>query len=130
MEKKSGLSFKKGDLLAILTVVVMAVAAFVLFMPETVDPDEAVVHVFQNSEKLYTFPLNENRVFEVAGDYLNTVEIRNGTVCVSDSTCPGMDCVHLGSIRDAGRTLVCLPNRVEIRIEGEAVENEVDFVLR
>ncbi|MBR6524961.1 MAG: NusG domain II-containing protein [Clostridia bacterium] len=130
MERNAGLSFKKGDLIAILAVLAMAVVAFVVFMPRNVNPDEAVVHVFRDGEKLHTFPLNENRIFDVTGEYLNTVEIQNGSVCVKDSNCPGQDCVHLGSIQDAGRTLVCLPNRVEIRIEGAEAETEVDFVLR
>ncbi|MBQ8917117.1 MAG: NusG domain II-containing protein, partial [Oscillospiraceae bacterium] len=46
--------------------------------------------------------------------------------CIAQSTCPGEDCVHSGWISSPGRSVVCLPNRVEIRITGSS---EVDFVV-
>jgi len=45
---------------------------------------------------------------------------------IAESTCPGNDCVHSGKIHSAGRSIVCLPNRVEIRITGES---DVDYVV-
>ena len=78
--------------------------------------------------------LEEDRVFYVDGAYRNEVTVQNGTVRVSHSNCPGTDCVFMQPISSPGRTLVCLPNRVEIRVvnaDGTAQsDDDVDFVVR
>ena len=71
--------------------------------------------------------------FTVGGEFENTISVSDGAIAFIKSTCPGTDCVHLGAASAPGRTLVCLPNRVEIRIvpaEGQANDDGVDFVVR
>ena len=69
--------------------------------------------------------------FTVEGVYTNHVSVRNGQVAITESSCPGGDCMHSGWIRENGRSIICLPNRVEIRVVGGAPEeNEVDAVVR
>ena len=65
----------------------------------------------------------------IENDYTNKLIVRDKKVAIVESDCPGMDCVHSGWISGKGRSLVCLPNRVEIRIEGD-VDSEVDFIVR
>ena len=57
----------------------------------------------------------------------NTITVCDGKISFSDSDCPGQDCVHSGSIGSTGRSLVCLPNAVEIRVVSG--ESDVDFVV-
>ena len=73
------------------------------------------------------YRLNTDAEFEVSGEYVNRIVVRDGRVCIEDSDCPGSDCVHSGWIDKGGRSIVCLPNRVEIRISGES---DVDFVVK
>jgi hypothetical protein len=54
-----------------------------------------------------------------------TIQVRRGQVRVTDSPCPHKICVRTGWIDRAGRMIVCVPNRVVVRIEGEG---EVDAV--
>ena len=49
------------------------------------------------------------------------------SVRVSDSDCPGQDCVHTGAISRAGQSIVCLPAQVVISLVGAA--SDVDAVL-
>lgn len=42
---------------------------------------------------------------------------------VKSSDCPTQDCVHTGVIRRAGQSIVCLPARVIIALEGGAAES-------
>ena len=49
------------------------------------------------------------------------------SVRVSDSDCPGQDCVHTGAISRAGQSIVCLPAQVVISLVGTA--SDVDAVL-
>ena len=49
------------------------------------------------------------------------------SVRVSDSDCPGQDCVHTGAISRAGQSIVCLPAQVVISLVGAS--SDVDAVL-
>jgi hypothetical protein len=57
------------------------------------------------------------------------VEISEKGVRVLDSPCPYKLCVKSGAIDRSGETLVCLPNRVVVRITGDGKE-AVDAVSR
>ena len=127
MNKPLRLTFKKGDLIAILLVIVLAVTTAVMFLPRGGPSDEAVVQIWQDGKLMKELPLTTNETVRVSGSYENTVEIRDGCVAITASDCPGSDCVHSGWISSEGRSVVCLPNRVEIRITGTG---DVDFVVR
>jgi len=39
-------------------------------------------------------------------------------VCVAESDCPTLDCVRTGVITRAGQSIVCLPGRIVVTLEG------------
>lgn len=47
------------------------------------------------------------------------IEIRGGAVRVAESDCPKGICRHTGWVRQPGRTIVCVPNRVAVEVTGE-----------
>lgn len=104
------------DIAVIAGVLLTALAIALLLLPPKADP--VFVQIWQDGALLYELPLDTDTELTVGGKYENTVTIRGGAVCVSHATCPGGDCVRSGSIRDAGRGIVCLPNRLEIRLVG------------
>lgn len=67
-------------------------------------------------------PLDTDAVYEVDGDYHNVVRVRGGKVMIESSDCPGKDCVRQGAISKAGRSIVCLPNRVTVTVEGGSAD--------
>ena len=48
----------------------------------------------------------------------NKIVIANGSVYVCESDCPDALEIKAGAIQKAGQMLVCLPNRLVVRIEG------------
>ena len=51
-------------------------------------------------------------------------------VCVALSDCPTQDCVHTGTISRSGQSIVCLPAKFILRLEGGTpAENAVDAIL-
>lgn len=120
------LRFQKGDLIAVVLVVLLALAVAMLFLP-TVAESPAQAEVYQNGKKIATLPLSQDGSFTVEETYTNVITVKDGRVFISASTCPGQDCVHSGSIGATGRSLVCLPNGVEVRIVGKT--DDVDFVV-
>ena len=51
-------------------------------------------------------------------------------VCVAESDCPTQDCVHTGTITRAGQSIVCLPARIVIELEGGSdMDDGPDLVI-
>ena len=122
----SSLRFRKTDLIAIAIVVVLAAAVLLAFMPSS-DTSPAQIAIYQDGELIKTLSINESQKFEISGKYKNTVTIQDGKVAITQSNCPGSDCVACGWIANSGRSIVCLPNGVEIRILSQ--DSDVDFVV-
>lgn len=118
--------FQLGDVLAVALVVLLAAGIFVCFLPGR-SSDAAAVEIYQDGRLIRTLSLAEDVEFSVDGKYHNTVSIQNGKVAIIDSDCPGEDCVACGWASGSGRSIVCLPNGVEIRVV--AVSGDVDFVV-
>ena len=121
------LTFCKTDFLAIAIVAVIAILVSVVFWTSIGDKEGSMVSVYQDGTLIREIPLDSDTEFVIKGAYENVVTVRDGKAAITKSDCPGTDCVHSGWIHEAGRSIVCLPNRVEIRIEGAS---EVDFVVR
>lgn len=120
------LRFQKADILVVAAVVLLAAVVFALFLPGENGKD-GVAEIYQNGKLIKTVSLQEDQTFAVADQYSNTITIRDGKIAVTASDCPGQDCVHCGWTNTAGRSIVCLPNGLEIRIV--AGSSDVDFVV-
>ena len=49
---------------------------------------------------------------------------------VTASDCPTQDCVHMGEITRGGQSIVCLPARIVVQLEGGAAADDgVDLVI-
>ena len=121
------LEFCKIDFLAIGIVAVIAVLVSVIFWTRVGDEEGTVVSIYQDGALVKELSLDSDTEVVIEGEYENVVTVKDGKVAITKSDCPGTDCVHSGWIHGAGRSIVCLPNRVELRIEGAS---EVDFVVR
>lgn len=57
----------------------------------------------------------------------NTVEIARDYACVVSADCPNQLDVRQGKIHTSGQIIVCLPNKMTVRIEGEAKVDAVSY---
>lgn len=121
----SDLKLKKGDFLAIALVLLMALILVFILLSLTGDTDHVSVEIYQDGALQAVFPITYDREYIVEGEYTNYISIKSGAVSVTDSSCPGSDCVHSGSISDIGRSIVCLPNKMELRLTGSG-EMDID----
>lgn len=121
------LTFCRGDFIAVVFVAVLAVFIGTCFWTNIQSVDGSMVVIYQDGERVKEISLDRQTEYTVTGIYENTIRVENGQAAIVESDCPGEDCVHSGWIQGAGRSIVCLPNRVEVRIEGQS---EVDFVVR
>lgn len=129
MEPSSILRFRRGDVLVMAAVVLLAAVSLVQFVRNAaVEPK--TVEVWQDGALVKTVPAMSQVTFDVTGDYTNTVTVDYGRVAVTHSDCPTQDCVHTGWCAYTGQTIVCLPNGVEVRLTGGEAEPEIDGVSR
>ncbi len=120
------LNFQKADLLVIAAVILLAALVAVPFLFPMEAGDGSTVQIYQDGQLLKEVPLQENMTLTIPGEYENVVQIQDGRVAIIEADCPGNDCVHTGWISTPGASIVCLPNRVEIRIVGSG---GVDLVV-
>lgn len=126
MHQDAHLRFRKGDLLAIGFVIILAVTVLLCFFPKS-SAASAQAAIYLNGQLIRTVDLTEDQTFVITDRYTNVITVENGRIFIQESDCPGQDCVHSGSIHAQGRILVCLPNGLEIRIT--SAEEDVDFVV-
>ena len=73
------------------------------------------VYIYYDSQLFETAPLNENR--EINVNDTNVVVIENGSVYMKSATCPDKLCINQGKISDSSRNIVCLPNKVVVKVD-------------
>lgn len=125
---ETSLHFRRDDLLAMAAVLLLAAAVAVWLAIRAAAVDTAAAQVYLAGELAAELPLDRDGTYEVEGAYHNTVTVQDGKVAVTESDCPGGDCLRSGWISTAGRSIVCLPNRMEIRLTGAASDG-VDIVI-
>ena len=120
------LKFGKWDAFALAAVVLLAALVLVLWLPKAASSGQ-YAEIYQQGKLLNTLPLSRDQEFTVTGNYTATVTVKNGAIAVTASDCPGGDCLRCGWIQGAGRSIVCLPGGLEIRVVGEPAD--VDFIV-
>lgn len=124
---------KPLDALVAAVVIALAVVTALLFYLPNAQGGQRTVVITQRGQEVCRQDINipgfdKERVVALDdGVYHLTVRINDGGVYVSDSDCPGQDCVHTGVIRQAGQSIVCLPAQVVISIV--STSSAVDAVL-
>ena len=113
---------------ALVVLVVLALAGLLAARPllAAKTAGELTVSVAIDGETVERCALSnyEGGTYESRG-YTLTVAVENGAVRVSESDCPNQDCVHSGAISRAGQSIVCLPARVAVTLEGAASDYDL-----
>ena len=121
---KTDIIIPAAGLIIALTVIVFS------YFPVFGTGDGNTVVVYVDGEEYTRLPLSVDTEITIPGkEHLNNkLIIKDGEADIVDALCPDKICVHERKIRRAGETLVCLPNRVVVEIEGEGAM--VDAVAR
>ena len=82
------------------------------------------VEIYHSGKIVKKISLTEDTVFEIAEV---TIQIKDGEVCVTKSSCPDQLCVKNSHIKKEGESIICLPNQVIVKISGE---KEIDGVTQ
>lgn len=83
----------------------------------------AIVSV--DGEKVKEMPLSQNSSFYVEG---MEIVVQNGKVNVTRSDCPDGLCMNMKHAEKVGDSIICVPNKVSVRIVGGDNEKGADVV--
>ena len=115
---------KKADI--ILLVLIVAAGLVISFGPLAKVAGGTDVRVTLNGDTYGIYSLYEDQTITVESDgHTNVIVIEDGTVRMDSATCRNQICVDHGRISLKGDSIVCLPNRVVVEIEGEGGEADV-----
>lgn len=118
-------NIKKADIILLIILVCAGLAMTWFSTAASSGGRKAVVSV---DGKVYgTYDLSKNRTVTVRQNgHKNKIVIKNGKVQMAYSTCRNQVCVEHSAISRTNQQIVCLPNRVMIRIEGKDSNEDID----
>lgn len=124
---------RKADIILLIALLALGLAASAVLAVQGKDAGSDAKVVIKSGGSVYaSYPLSANETVVVPApqqsaegsadsehpDLYNIVKIDGGSVCVSEASCKNQVCVRHGSISHPGESIVCLPNRLIVSIEG------------
>lgn len=107
------MSLKKNDYFLIAVIILFAFVMSLGFRIYRTKGEYAVI--MSDGEEFKTIPLYKDATVSVKGK--NTVTIKDGEVYVTSADCPDKLCISQGKIKDTNKTIVCLPNKMSVKIK-------------
>lgn len=118
------------DILIILFILIGSLIAYFFINHSNGDDISKIntnVIISVNGDKLYEYPLFENRTVVVSTEFgMNEIIIDNGKVFVSEADCPDRLCVNYQPISKLNDSIYCLPNRLVIELLNNDLQGEYD----
>ncbi len=110
--------FRIGDVILIGLLICLTLGS--IFMTDVLfEPGESV-SVIVDGKEMYHLPLSENRTIEVQGPLgLSVIKVEKGHAFIQKAPCPYQTCIKMGKISRSGDIIVCIPNRIFLKIEGK-----------
>ena len=120
---------RRGDLLIIIVIAVLALGALGLILLRTPAPETAEIVIQVDGEEKYSFPLYQegrDEVIEVQGvNGITKIHLAEDQVRVI-MACPDKICVKTGWSSSPATPSACLPNRVIVKIVGGG-DSDIDL---
>lgn len=121
--------FGKNDILLIGGLLVFAFA-LLLFAQIFQRKNGAYAEVTVNGAVYGTYALDEDQTVFIKqnGTVTNILTIKDGKADMTDADCPDLLCVHQRAIDRKNETIVCLPNKVVVKIVGAGKNSDMDSI--
>ncbi len=121
---------KKNDLLLLAALICAGlIFALVLFFTRS---QGGLVIVCVDGKEVYRHDLSVDTVETITGadGGSNTITVKNGKVAVTEADCPDGLCVNTGYISTSDQSIICLPHKLVVSIEGADGKLEMDGVAK
>ena len=102
----------------ILVFVTLTVALSVYLFVESSREAGSYAEVLLDGGRVAKFALSEDGEYVLNGG-TNTLVIEDGRAFITNADCPDKTCERSGRISLVGERIICLPNKLEVRIVGD-----------
>ncbi len=117
---------RKADIALAIALIMIGGASSLALSYYDVAGSHVVVEL--NGQVYGSYSLSEDRTIQIRhGNHFNQVKIKNGEVSVTEASCHNQVCVKHKAIHTTGESIICLPNKVIVKIQGEG-GNEYDAI--
>ena len=108
---------KKNDMILSAILIIISIVLFGAFNLFASKKGEYVeITVDGSLYKKVSLSQDETITINGSSGGVNVVEIKDSKVCMKEADCPDKVCVHQGYISRSNETIVCLPNRIVVKI--------------
>ena len=117
---------KKKDLIIIAGALLCALALYLVSQVSMGAEASAVVVTVDGVETLRRPLAMENR-YEIAQEdgSLNVIRVKDGAVFMEEANCRDGLCIRQGRMKNAAKTIVCLPHKLVVQLTGDAPQSDV-----
>ena len=126
---------KKRDLLIIALLLVCAGALYLVSQVLLGGTAASTIVVTQDGKEVLRRPLAMENTYEIAQEdgSLNVIAVKDGAVFMQEANCRDGLCIRQGKMRNAAKTIVCLPHKVVVQLVGDAPADEgsdLDIIIQ
>jgi hypothetical protein len=128
---------KKFEKILILVILLISVVSMgIIKFKSSSEKSNIVIQVDNKVEKKIPFNRLENKTYDFTfNNHIGTIEVKDGKVRMlemSKDICPNAICSDTGWIETTFQSIVCLPNKIVVKIEGvtdNQKNNQVDIII-
>ena len=121
---------KKGDYIVIVVLTLVILLSFAVFLPKAGE-NKSTTAIIMIDGKLYKeikLTDNYNNFIEINSRFgYNKIDISGKKVRIAEADCEDKLCHNMGEIEKPGQSIVCLPHRLIVYIEGDTEYNYVSY---
>lgn len=125
---------KKKDVIIIALALLCALALY-LVSQMTLGGKMSSVVVLLDGEEVLRRPLVVSDSYTIAQEdgSVNVIRVEDGVVFMQEANCRDGLCIRQGKMKNGAKTIVCLPHKVVVKMDGEMPENDnsdLDIIIQ
>ena len=121
---------KKGDIIIIIGVLLIAVSLS-LITTLTKHSGMKELIIVHNDEIIHEYAFDNTFRKEIIvddGEHINIIKVEDGIVTMIEANCPDQVCVKSRPIKEDGEMIVCLPNRLYVKVISNNSNDDIDII--